>query len=311
MPAGAFRRKRRGFALVAVLWILVSVAAIGTMLTTSARQSVATAQNRIDLLRASWRAEACAEAARSVIDEAIAGDNSSMGATPAWTRLNDIVLQSPLLTGCSLDLRPTGTTLDVNTADSGRIRAVLLASGQTANVADSLVDALRDWRDADHDSRAHGAEEGWYSAQMRPGPRSGPLESPDELPLVRGFDRLAGVDTLLGVEDERIYLDGAPLAVLASLPGIDAEAIAMVADSRMRGSPIGDLLSLAAALSPQARQDLLAHYPELVRLTTNTPDAWTLTSRGSAGAPPLTASLELRLVKAGGRAAIVSRRSWP
>lgn len=311
MRARTVRRERRGFALVAVLWILMSVAAIGSVLTMSARESVATAQNRIDLLRAAWRAEACAEAARSVIEAALAGDNSGIGTAPVWTRLSRIASQSPLLTGCSLSLRPAGTTIDVNSADSTRLRAVLLAAGQSADAADSLVDALLDWRDADHRSRPRGAEDEWYAAQRRPAPRDGPFESPDELALVRGFDRITGVDTLLGVEDERIYLDGAPLAVLASLPGIDAEAIAFVADSRMRGSPIRDLTSLAAALSPKARQDLLTHYPELVQLTTSTPDAWTITSRASAGAPPLVATLELRLVRAGRRAAIVRRRSWP
>ena len=305
------RSERRGFALVAVLWILVSVAAIGAMLTAAARESVATAQNRLDLLRAAWRAEGCVEAARSVVDGALAADNSGIGTRPAWARLNVIVSQSPLVTGCSLSLRPGGTTIDVNTADSTRLVATFVAAGQTAGAADSLVDALLDWRDADHTPRADGAEEEWYEAQRRPGPRDGPLESPDELALVRGFDRIAGVDTLLGVEDERVYLDGAPLAVLASLPGMDAEAIAFVAERRMRGAPIGDVASLAAALSATARQDLLTHYPELVQLTTSTPDAWTITSRASAGAPPLTATIELRLVKAGGRAAIVRRRSWP
>lgn len=300
---------RRGFALVAVLWILTSVAAIGAMLTTSARESVATAQNRIDLLRAAWRAAGCAEAARSVIDAVLAGD--AAGTTPVWTRLSDVVLQSPLVNGCGLSLRPTGTTIDVNTADSNRIRAVLLASGQTAEAADSLVDALLDWRDADHAPRPKGAEEEWYVAQRRPSPRDGPLESPEELALVRGFDRIAGLDTLFGVEDERIDIEAAPLPVLASLPGIDASAIAFIAESRMAGRPIRDLTSLAAALPPKARDGLLAHYAELVRLTTATPDAWTITSRASVGAPPLEATIELRLLKAGTRAAIVRRRSWP
>jgi len=311
MHARTRRYPKRGFALVAVLWILTSVAAIGALLTTSARESVATAHNRTDLLRAAWRATGCAEVARSVIDAALASDNAGIGTTPGWTRLNDIVLQSPLVNGCTFSLRPAGTTIDVNTADSTRIRAVLLASGQTAMVADSLVDALLDWRDADHMPRSRGAEEEWYVAHRRPSPRDGPLESPDELALVRGFDRIAGFDTLFGVEDERIDIEAAPLAVLASLPGIGAPAIAIIAESRMAGSPIRDLASLAAALPPKARDGLLAHYAELVRLTTATPDAWTITSRASVGAPPLEATIELRLLKAGTRAAIVRRRSWP
>jgi len=311
MRARTAASTKRGFALIAVLWILTSVAAIGAILATSAREAVATAQNRIDLLRAAWRATGCAEVARSVVEGALAADNAGAATTPVWARVNDVVLQSTLGSGCTYSLRPAGTTIDANIADSVRIRAVLLAIGQRADAADSLVDALLDWRDADQIPRARGAEEPWYASQHRPSPRNGPLASPEELLLVRGFDRIAGVDTLFGIDDERVNLEAAPLAVLASLPGIGHEALAFVAESRINGRPIRDIASLAAALPPRARQDLLAQYAELVRLTTAVPDAWTITSRASAGAPPVDASVELRLVKAGTRAAIVRRRSWP
>jgi general secretion pathway protein K len=305
------RYPKRGFALVAVLWILTSVAAIGALLTTSARESVATAQNRVDLLRAAWRARGCAEVARSVIDDALAANNAAIGTTAVWTRLGAYVLQSPLVSGCRLELRPSGTTIDVNALDSTRIRAVLLASGQTPDVADSLVDALLDWRDADQTARVRGAEEAWYAAEHRPGPRDGPFESPDELALVRGFDRMAGLDTLFGVENERIYVEAASLPVLASLPGMDGEALALVAESRMEGRPIRDLASLAGALPPSSRENLIAHNPELLRLTTPIPDAWIVMSQASVGTPPLEARIELRLVKVGSRAAIVRQRTWP
>jgi len=228
------RDRRRGFALVAVLWILTSVAAIGALLVTSARESVATAQNRIDLLRAGWRARGCAEVARAVIDEALAPNNGGSATGQTWTRLNDAVAMSPLVNGCGLLLRPTGTTLDVNIADSTRIRAVLVASGQSESVADSLLDALLDWRDDDQIARPKGAEAAWYVAERRPTPRDGPFESPDELRLVRGFDRIARLDTLFGVENERIDLGAAALPVVASLPGIDAATGSAAAPRSMR-----------------------------------------------------------------------------
>lgn len=54
----------------------------------------------------------------------------------------------------------------------------------------------------------------------------------------------------------------------------------------------------------------LSDYPDLLRLTTSEPDAWTLTARGISGAPAVTVALELVLVRAGDRAAIVRRRTW-
>ncbi|HEY7232701.1 MAG TPA: hypothetical protein VH539_01070 [Gemmatimonadaceae bacterium] len=301
----------KGFALVAVLWVMAGVAVLGASLTTSAREAVAAARNRVDLLRAAWRGEGCADAARSVIDEALAGGAHQTGAASAWSSLDAIVSRSAVGQGCDISLRPSGTTLDVNTADSIRIRAVLTAIGQSVGRTDSLVDALLDWQDADDTPRPHGAERAWYGDAHLLIPRNGQIASIEELRLVRGFDQIGGLDTLFGVDDERIDIELAPLPVLASLSGLDREALSAIAERRANGVRLGDLSTLAAALSAASRASLLAHYPELVRLTSTTPDAWTLSSRASAGQPPITATLELLLVNAGGRAAIVRRRSWP
>ena len=115
---------------------------------------------------------------------------------------------------------------------------------------------------------------------------------------------------LVGVEPGRIDLNRAPLPVLASLPGLGAEALARLAEHRVRGAPVSDVLALSAELSPNARAALVARYADLVRLTTTEPDAWIVTSRARAGQPSITAAIEVRLVRAGTRAAIVRRRTW-
>ncbi|MDB4949022.1 MAG: hypothetical protein JWM27_1671, partial [Gemmatimonadetes bacterium] len=58
---GRRRDSRRGFALLAVLWILVGAAALGLAVALSGRSAVAAAQNRVDLARARWAAAGCAE----------------------------------------------------------------------------------------------------------------------------------------------------------------------------------------------------------------------------------------------------------
>ena len=305
------RSNAKGFALVAVLWVMAAVAVLGASLTSSAREAISASQNRVDLLRAAWRAEACAEGARAIIDDALAADARSTGRVSSWSSVDVVVSHSDLVRGCDITLRPSGTTLDVNTADSSRIRAVLLGMGLSVDRADSLVDTLLDWQDVDDTPRQHGAEKPWYQSVHRLTPRNGPIASVDELGLVRGFDQIAGLDTLFGVDDERIDIGRAPLPVLASLPGLDAGTLSFIAERRGNGVPIGDLSALAGDLPPTSRAQLLAHYPELVRLTTTTPDAWTLSSRAVIGHPELVTTLELRLVSAGSRAAVVRRRSWP
>ncbi|HEX2781380.1 MAG TPA: hypothetical protein VHM30_17895, partial [Gemmatimonadaceae bacterium] len=173
--------------------------------------------------------------------------------------------------------------------------------------ADSIADAILDWRDDDDEPRPKGAERAWYRATERLAPRNDAIASSAELLLIRGVSAVGGVDTLLGVEDEGVQLTRAPPAVIASLPGFGSEAIARLEELRFRGEVQGDIPALAAALSPAARDLMLSRYPELSRVIVTEPVAWTLRSRASAPGG-VSAALELRLVRAGKRIAIVRRR---
>jgi len=112
------------------------------------------------------------------------------------------------------------------------------------------------------------------------------------------------------VEPGRVDLNHASLAVIASLPGISEEAVSRISQLRDDHMPVADLSTFAGQLSPGARQELLANYAELTRATVTEPDAWIVVARVEAGAPAVGAVIEVRLVRAGTRAAIVRRRSW-
>jgi type II secretory pathway component PulK len=316
-------RSRNGFVLLAVLWVMVGVAALGLALWLAARNAIRSSENRRAATIAAWRAEGCAERARSVIEDVLngqVGGMSGMSVTSVysrggWRTLDRTLRESPLMhaNGCAVELRAAGSTIDVNSASEELLRsfftALDLAEALPEARDDSLTDALLDWRDTDDVPRPSGAEREWYEREGRTTPRNAPLEDARELAYVRGFDALPGVDSLLGVEPGRIDLGHAPLPVIAALPGFGSEAVARVAEERLRGVAPTDLLSFAARLSPNARSALVARYADLVRVTVVEPDAWILTSRARAGEPAITAVLELRLVRAGSRAAIVRRRS--
>lgn len=309
----AAHNSRGGFALLAVLGIVVAVAALGLTITFAARESVATARNRVGGARAMWRAHDCVERARAVIAEALEEqqDHRPSGASP-WVSLDSLVARSSIVaaTSCRLELRATGTTMDVNAADDEMLRRALRAAGIVPARGDSMTDALLDWRDADDASRPLGAERAWYAAAGRPPPRNGALASIREIALVRGFEGGAVLDTILGVESGRIFLARAPLPVIAGLPGIGEEALGRIVERRARSASNVELLTLAAELSVEARAMLVAHYAELARLTTPEPDAWIVTSRERDASSPVTAAVEVRLVRAGTRAAVVRRRGW-
>ncbi|MBX6332252.1 MAG: general secretion pathway protein GspK [Gemmatimonadaceae bacterium] len=311
------RAARRGFVLLAVLWVMVGVTALGLALALAARRAIAAARNRRAATAAEWAAEDCLERSRALIADALTAHTSTANdARHDWRTLDGLLRDAPLLTarGCDIRLRGAGWALDVNAADAEQLARFFTALGVPTWRVDSLVDAVLDWRDPDDVARPAGAERAWYAGQGRRAPRDGPFADVRELARVRGLEvwsgALAGLDTLVGVEPGRIDLNRAPLPVLASLPGLGAEALARLAEHRVRGAPVSDVLALSAELSPNARAALVARYADLVRLTTTEPDAWIVTSRARAGQPSITAAIEVRLVRAGTRAAIVRRRTW-
>lgn len=297
-------RERKGFALLAALWVTVALSALALTGLLVARGAVNAAQNRIALMRGRWRAEDCLERARAVIDDAL------NGRTPGgWENLDRVVATAPAVTAiaCDVSLVPAGIAVNVNTVGAEQLLALLSTLGIGEPRADSMVDALLDWRDADDIPRPMGAERDWYRAAGRFPPRNGPLADIRELSRVRGFDALPDsiLSAVFTVEMGRIVWTRAPLVVLASLPGVGEEAMARIIERRARGVTVGDVTSLAGDLSPAARQFLVDRFPDLQRLTTDRPDAWILTARGGP------AAIEVRLAPAGTRAAIVRRRTTP
>jgi len=297
--------RRDGYALLAALWVIVALSAMALTGLLVARDVVSGTQNRIALMRGRWRAEDCLERARTVMDDALSGRVAG-----GWASLDRIVAVAPAVTAaaCDVSLVPTGIAVDLNVADGEQLLAMLRVLGVGEPRADSMVDALLDWRDADDIPRPLGAEQDWYRAEGRFTPRNGPLANARELRRVRGFDESVLPDSILTavftVEPGRIVWSRAPLAVLGSLPGIGEEALARLAERRARGVAV-DINALSADLSPGGRQLLASRYGDLARLTTDGPDAWILTARGNGYA------IEVRLAPAGTRAAIVRRRTTP
>jgi len=294
---------RRGFALLAVLWVIAGLSAIALGLTLAARQAVAAAHNRNDLTRAQWRAEECAEQARALIADSLAKGE--------WSGLDRVVERAGVRgSDCRVTLRAAGSRLDINRADSSMIAALLARLRIRRPRRDSVIAAILDWRDADDITRPLGAERDWYVSQGLIGPRNGPLADVRELRGVRGLAELPVLSSLVDVEPGPVALNSAPLDVIAALPGFGDEALSRLAELRSRGLRVNDLISFSALLSPGARDLLLSHYADLVGLTAVDPAAWILTSSATVGSPPVTEVLELRVVRGGQRAAIVRRRTW-
>jgi type II secretory pathway component PulK len=303
-------RARRGFVLLAVLWVLVGLAGLGLALSLVGRDAVGATQNRVSLTRTRWLAEGCVSTVRAVAAAELA---DPAHAELAWRTLDEVVAAAPLVAGteCDLSVRAAGTTLDVNTADAEELHRLFAALHVMPMSADSLVDAILDWRDPDDDPRHGGAERGWYLERRRFVPRNGPIADARELARIRGLEQMDGLDSVLGVEAGRISLGRAPRPVLVALPGFTEELADRILELRERRALPADLLTLAGALSPSARDSLGARYAQVVSRVTIDPDVWIVTARANDAGSPAIATVEVRLARAGSRIEVLRHRAWP
>ena len=300
------RTARWGFALLTVLWVLSGMMVLGVLLNRTTSEAIGTTGNRVDALRAGWANEGCLARAQASIDEAL---RDARDAEEIWGTMDRWTLADTRLHGCELEFVPAGVTLDVNAVSHDRLSLLFLAVGMRFEQADSLASAIDDWRDDDDEVQRDGAEQSWYRGLGRHGPRNAPFAAREELRLVRGLERSSEIDALIDVEQGRVLLTRAPAAVLATLPGFGDEAVSRVLELRAAG-PI-NLLQFAASLSPAARAQLNSHFLELLAVATASPDAWIVTSRAQRPTTGGRASIEIRLLRSGRRAAIMRHRSNP
>jgi len=300
---------RNGFALAAVLWVLTmaSILAAGTALV--GRSAFAAARNRVNQERAYWTAEGCVAEVRALADVALSsGDPSQL--SQVWRSLDRAVDSVPLLVPlrCEISLTALGSAIDLNSSNDVMLRKFFRNAVGVVD-GDALTDALLDWRDADDDPRAGGAERAWYDANLQPAPRNDSLASVQELALVRGMSAHDDLWPYLTVEPSRICLATAPAPVLAALPGFLDETVTKLLAERARGTFLNNFGTLQSELSATAADSLQAHLPELAALTTSDPAGWTLTVRAHSGTPSVQVSTEVRLDRVGKHTIILRRQT--
>jgi general secretion pathway protein K len=281
---------RHGSALLGALWLSVLLAGLTGAVLGAARLGAATTSNRVALTRAAWAAEACLAA----VQERYAEEG----------KLDSVLtLELSAGVGCRGEVEDPGSRVNLNRAGSEMLGAVL---GRP-----ELAAAVLDWRDADDESRATGAERDWYEAVGASPPRNGPLAAVEELGFIRGFDDsvLARVEPLVTVEgDGHVNLNAAPAAVLGSLPGFSAEAVGVVLARRHSGSGWTSLEEVVYTLAPTARKALSSRYQELAALVQTGSARLVLHVEAMAGGAGLVYRMDVTVAPAGSRLAIVSRR---
>lgn len=321
-------RRRRGFALLAVLWIIAGATIAGMALARETRSRVRAAVNRSEALRHEWVAEGClarAIAALRHMQQGRVGLRGHVEPVPADS-LPLLLASDPRIRDCggTITLEPVGTAIGIGAAPSDVLRRALEAQPIARPERDSLLDAVLDWRDADDLPRPSGCERDCYRRLGRVPPRDAPIVDLRELTLVLGFDRWDSalpartpLAQLFTSEPGRIAIGWAPAHVLAALPGLGRRgADELVARRRQGATFSGELADVARLLSSTARDSFTLHFEALSRLATATPDGWRLSASapGDEGAGPQAAEpvvITARIVLTGSGMVVQSRRYGP
>src|SRR5258708_10560960 len=122
-------RRSRGFALITVLWVVVSATIVLLRSTLAGRDAFSTARNRALLARAAWHAEGCLETARALIDVDLRDHSTRMPLVNRWVlldqrlgpKVDSLRATTDLWNDCALSMQAAGARVDVNTATAEQL----------------------------------------------------------------------------------------------------------------------------------------------------------------------------------------------
>lgn len=217
------RGRQRGVALILVLWVSALLATIAASFAFATRADLLAV--RASVARAKAETAADAAVARALYELAKPNEDPSR-----WSA--DGAPRELAFGDARVLLRITDESgrIDLNAASDALLEGLFRSAGLAADEASRLLEAVKDWRDEDAESRPNGAEAPQYRAAGRAdGPANGPFRSIEELQLVLGmrpdlYRRIAGA---LTVHSRRpgIAAHAAPREALLALPGLDAATL--------------------------------------------------------------------------------------
>jgi general secretion pathway protein K len=263
----------RGVALLLVLWALVLLGTLALGFSWSMRTEAMAARNGIDETRAYFQA-------RTGVSRAVA----LLRSLPADNVLAASIAGEDGDASYEVRVESESGKVDVNLVGEEVLLEILKKGGLPEEEAESVRDAILDWRDEDDVARPRGAERPEYGRMTEPiTPRNGKIRGIGELMHVQGVTKefheafLSRVFTVHGNSPQVNFLR-APEIVLRSLPGVSAEAAGRIVARRAEEPPISP-----ADLAAMVGEGLLT--AQGIALVSGGPSSnvYTITATGRAG----------------------------
>jgi type II secretory pathway component PulK len=303
------RVRRDGFVLIAALWLLIALGAVGLDAALRSRSRRLAAANLIDESRARAASIAGTEYARSRLSSAMLGRADELraealsrarndrsrsrvqqsnvrslfrNADPAedpWRAPDELVAPDMAFGDAryTLRVRDTGAALNLNATDEDVLRQ-FFSQGMRVDYAraDRIAQAIMDWRDEDDIPRIGGGEREEYlkaGAPMLPPNRD--FAELEELRYVMGmtpelYDRTVPYLTLIG--SGNVNLNAAPAPVLMALPGMTEGAATQLVQMREAGQfprSTGEIEGLVPGVASPNDNQAASRFLRMITFTTN------------------------------------------
>lgn len=234
--------RQRGLALVLVLWTITLLAVIAGSFAYSMRTGTFVTRNAVDIAQARYLAEAGVQRALlALLDPDPAQRWAGNGSVRAWSFGGGVL---------AISVRDEAGLIDLNRAPPELLDGILRVGGVPQAARPRLVDAILDWRDADHLNHLHGAEDKAYRLADRAyAAKDAPFEAVEELQLVLGmpvavFEKLEPFLTVYSGQGG-VNQSTAPREVLLALPNADADTVDSLLAARTSAGGDGEQASAA------------------------------------------------------------------
>ncbi len=269
---GKQKQRQRGFALLLVLWVLTILIVIVLSFSMMTRTESQAALSHREGLERKYLAEAALQ--RGIVELLYRAANKSPGTILEGRevfRVDGTSYQGQVGDGAyELRIASEAGKINVNAltdASAVLLRNLLVNAGVREEEADTIVDSVLDWKDADDLHRLHGAESDYYAALPQPyKARNADFETLEEMLLVRGMtaEILFGSGEKRGIapfltlysKGEKIDLSTAPKEVLMAIPDVTADTARRIIEYRQSAEFRGmeDLQSLGGESLAQLMQ---------------------------------------------------------
>ncbi len=326
-------RARRGFALLAALWLVVAIAAIALQFSLEARE-----RRTIGILASERGIQHAAALGGLALLQARLEEALRLGPTadanPALARLRatdpwfgaDSVFSGPENVDSmevNVEVHDLGEKLNINRMTEVQLQTFFSFLLKDFSKSTQLSQAILDWRDADSIPRPSGAERDKYiKEEMLALPTNAPFREIEELQDVMGMtpEIYAEVSPYLTTHGttNQVNLNSAPVPVLRALPGMTDVTLSLILQMQSQGRRINNVADVFGGQSQQQQGRgggragqlggaAVINQLQNVTTTQTTEIEVTITSRAGPQAPP---SKLTAIVRRQGNNAIVQSKQW-